>query len=94
MRYRGPVSPVLTGGRTDPQLFKDYRMFVTCYADERLPFVLEYIGEDNLIIGSDYSHQDQSEEEDLVELMRAREDVPASVTEKILCENARSLYPL
>ena len=94
MKYRGPVSSVLSGGRTDPQLFKDYRMYVTCYADEALPFVLDYIGEDNIIIGSDYSHQDASEEEDLVQLMRAREDVPASVVEKILSENARSFYPL
>ena len=94
MKFRGPVSSVLSGGRTDPQLFKDYRMYVTCYADEALPFVLEYIGEDNIIIGSDYSHQDPSEEEDLVQLMRAREDLPATVVEKILCENARSFYPL
>ena len=94
MKYRGPISSVLSAGRTDPQLFKDYRMYVTCYADEPLPFVIEYIGEDNLIIGSDYSHQDASEEEDLVELMRSREDVSPRVVEKILCENARSFYPL
>jgi len=71
-----------------------HRIYVTCYADEALPFALEYIGEDNIIIGSDYSHQDPSEEENLVQLMRAREDVPAIVVEKILCENARSFYPL
>ena len=53
MKYRGPASAVPLGGRTDPQLFKDYRLYVTCYADEPLPFVLDYIGEDNLIIGSD-----------------------------------------
>ena len=94
MKYRGPVSSLLGAGRTDPQLFKDYGMFLTCYADEPLPFILEYVGEENLIIGSDYSHQDASEEEDLVQLMRSREDVSSGVVEKILCENARNFYPL
>jgi len=69
-------------------------LYVRCYTDERLPFVLEYVGEDNLIIGSNYSHQDASEELELVQNMRSREDIPNRVVEKILCENPRSFCPL
>lgn len=94
MNYKGPVSTQLNGTRSDANLFKEYRIFVACMADERLPYVLEYTGEDNLLVGSDYSHQDPAEEQAMVEDMRRREDVPREVIEKILCENPRAFYPL
>jgi len=56
--------------------------------------IARYTGEDNIIIGSDYGHRDPSEERQLVQTMRAREDIPGQLTEKILCENARRFYPL
>jgi predicted TIM-barrel fold metal-dependent hydrolase len=77
----------------DPrELFREYRFWVACEADEELPHLLNYIGEDHLVIGSDYGHNDPSKEPDFVNNMRAREDVPPEVIEKILCENARRLY--
>ncbi len=93
MRFRGPVGPASGKARYDTQLFKDYRLFVACMADERLPYVLDYTGEDNVIIGSDYAHQDPAEELDMVDSLRSREDVPKEVIEKILCENPRAFYP-
>ncbi len=39
-----------------PGLFKDYRIFVSCESDEDLPYLMDYVGEDNLITGSDYGH--------------------------------------
>jgi predicted TIM-barrel fold metal-dependent hydrolase len=93
MNLKGAIS--FTSGRYDKSLFKDYRIYFSCFVEEELPWVLNYVGEDNLIIGSDYSHQDPSEEMNLVQDMRGREDgVPPSVIEKILCENARNFYPL
>ena len=77
-----------------PDLFRDYRLFIACEADEDIPYIIKYTGEDNVFIGSDYGHQDPSEERNLVRMMRAREDMPGHVTEKILCENARRFYPL
>jgi predicted TIM-barrel fold metal-dependent hydrolase len=75
-------------------LFRDYRLFVACEADEDVAYIARYTGEDHLIIGSDYGHNDPSEERNLVATMRAREDIPRGLTEKILCENPRRLYPL
>jgi hypothetical protein len=49
---------------------------------------------DHLIIGSDYGHQDPSEERQLVAAMRAREDIPRALTDKIFFENPKLLYPL
>jgi predicted TIM-barrel fold metal-dependent hydrolase len=79
----------------DPQeFFREYRFWIACEADEELPHLLNYIGEEHIVIGSDYGHNDPSKEPDFVRNMRAREDVAATVIEKILCENARRLYGL
>ncbi len=75
-------------------LFREYRLFVACEADEDIPYLVQYTGEDNLIIGSDYGHPDASEEPELVTVMRARKDITSDVNEKILSENARKLYSL
>lgn len=77
-----------------PRLFRDYRLYVACEADEDLPYLLTYIGEDNMITGSDYGHQDQSTEPDLVHVLRAREDVPKPVMDKILSDNPQRFYGL
>ena len=76
----------------EPQeLFREYRFWVACEADEELPHLLSYIGEDHIVIGSDYGHNDPSKEPDFVKNMRAREDVAPAVIEKILCDNPRRL---
>jgi predicted TIM-barrel fold metal-dependent hydrolase len=80
--------------RNPQELFRDYRFWVACEADEELPHLLRFVGEDKLIIGSDYGHNDPSKEPQFVAHMRAREDVPPEVIEKILCDNPRQLYGL
>lgn len=77
-----------------PELFRDYRLYITAETDEDLPYLLTWIGEDNLIMGSDYGHQDQSKENNLVAMMRQREDIPTSVVEKILTVNPERYYRL
>jgi hypothetical protein len=62
----------------DPQeLFREYRLWVACEADEELPHLVRFLGEDNLIIGSDYGHNDPSKEPQFVANLRTRKDVPA-----------------
>jgi len=79
----------------NPQnLFREYRFWVACEADEELPHLLNYIGEDHIVIGSDYGHNDPSKEPEFVKHMRAREDVAPQIIEKILCQNPRRLYGL
>ena len=81
--------------RKDPrELFRNYRFWIACEADEELPHLLDYIGEDHLVIGSDYGHNDPSKEPEFVKNMRSRDDVEPALIEKILCENARALYGL
>ena len=63
--------------------------FVACEADEDVKYISEYTGVDHLIIGSDYGHQDPSEERQLVAAMRAREDIPSALTDKIFFDNPK-----
>ena len=49
-----------------PRYFAENRIFIACEANEDLPYLMQYIGEDQLIIGSDYGHNDPSEEAQLV----------------------------
>ena len=79
---------------SDGALFREYRLFIACEADEDISYIVKYTGEDNLIIGSDYGHQDPSRERQLVATLSAREDVSTNIVGKILRENPRKLYSL
>jgi predicted TIM-barrel fold metal-dependent hydrolase len=85
------ADPALQWG---PKLFRDYRLYVAVETDEDLGYLLHHIGENNMIIGSDYGHTDQSRDSGMVALMRKREDISPAVIEKILCENSRRFYAL
>ena len=73
---------------------RDNHIWVACQTDDDLPYVLKYAGEDNLVIGSDYGHADTSSELEALRNLRHSGEVPASVLDKILDSNARSLYGL
>ncbi|HUK41467.1 MAG TPA: hypothetical protein VLX11_10495, partial [Candidatus Acidoferrales bacterium] len=69
-------------------------IFVACQTDDDLPYVLKYAGADNLVIGTDYGHNDTSAE--ILALRKLKEDgaVPPEIVAKILDDNARALYSL
>src|SRR5215813_4951989 len=46
--------------------------FNSLQSDEDLRQILKFSGEDNLMIGSDYTHNDQSMEQDFPRLLQAR----------------------
>jgi len=73
-------------------LFRDYRIYVACEADEDIPYLVEYIGEDNLLIGSDYGHNDPAEEKALVQTIRSRADLAPQLVEKIFTDNPKRFY--
>ena len=80
--------------RNSTELFRDYNLFIACEADEDIPYLAKCIGEDNIVIGSDYGHNDPSAEEKLVESLQKREDISEPFAKKILCDNPRRLYGL
>ena len=55
-----PLGALDLKNKNPQELFRDYRFWVACEADEELPHLLNYIGEDHIVIGSDYGHNDPS----------------------------------
>jgi predicted TIM-barrel fold metal-dependent hydrolase len=79
---------------TSVDLFRDYRLYVACEADEDIPYLAKYIGEDHLLIGSDYPHSDPSREDQFVNAINLREDISPQLKQKILYDNPRAFYAL
>ena len=73
-------------------LIRDSHVFVACQTDDDLPYVLKYAGEDNIVIGSDYGHNDTSSEIEALRNIKKKGDVDARVIDKILYDNAKALY--
>jgi predicted TIM-barrel fold metal-dependent hydrolase len=75
-------------------LLRERRLYVACQTDDDLAYVVQYAGEDNLIIGSDYGHNDTSSELEALRQLKKRGDVSPRIIDKILYDNAKALYAL
>ena len=75
-------------------VLRDNRIYVACQTDDDLPYVLGYAGDDQLVIGTDYGHNDTSSE--ILALRKLKEDgeISPRIINKILDDNARALYGL
>ncbi len=90
------------GGRTlefavEDDLFKSNRVYVGCQVDEDILMILNYISEDNLIVGSDYTHQDTSHELEFRRMLEERVErgeVPEGVVHKMTHDNPKAFYGL
>lgn len=77
-----------------PRLFEENRFFIACEEEEDIPYLLNFIGEDHLLMGSDYGHTDAARDALMIAKMKERTDVPQSTIEKALGSNARLFYGL
>ena len=78
-------------------LLQENNFYVTCQVDEDLPYILRYAGEDNLMVGSDYSHSDPSQEgsfPDLIQGWADRGEIGGAAARKILYDNPKVCYGL
>jgi len=80
--------------RYGPSLFEEYNFFVACEVGEDVGYLSKFIGEDHIIIGSDYGHTDPSTEPELVASLKGREELSPEAIDKILGANPRALYGL
>jgi predicted TIM-barrel fold metal-dependent hydrolase len=76
------------------ELFREYRLFIACEADEDISYIAKYTGEEHLLIGSDYPHSDPSREDQFVNAINVREDISAALKQKLLYDNPRTFYAL
>ncbi|PZC46659.1 MAG: putative metal-dependent hydrolase, TIM-barrel fold [Chloroflexi bacterium] len=76
-------------------LLQENNFYVTCQVDEDLPYILRYAGEDNLMVGSDYSHSDPSQEgrfPDIIQGWADRGEIGGTAARKILYDNPKACY--
>jgi predicted TIM-barrel fold metal-dependent hydrolase len=91
------IHQLMRGSRASRNLteyFREGRVYVACEADEDINYLVTHIGEDSLVVASDYPHSDFSREEQMQRAVMEREDVPLKVKEKILSANPQRLYGL
>ena len=74
--------------------FREGRAFVACEPEEDLPYLLHHLGEDGLMLSSDYPHGDPSADETFVDKIQSRDDISEPVKQKLLGENAARFYRL
>jgi hypothetical protein len=58
---------------------KNHNIWVTCQTDDDIPYVLKYAGDSQLVIGTDYGHQDQSSEIEAMRTFREQGTVDPAV---------------
>ena len=73
------------------------RFYVSCQTSDDVPYLLKFGAEDSLMIGTDYTHADQSgvlEALDFIEQLGEDGEIPMVVAGKILGDNPRAFYGL
>jgi predicted TIM-barrel fold metal-dependent hydrolase len=76
------------------EILRENRIYVACQTSDDLPYILDHVGDDNLVLGTDYGHNDTSSEIDAMRKLKTDGKVPVKSIDKILGENARALYNL
>ena len=76
------------------EVLRKNHIYVAVQTDDDIGYVLTYAGDDMLVMGTDYGHNDTSSE--ILALRKLQEDgsVPAVIVNKILDDNPRALYAL
>ena len=83
------------GRRVSPgNLMTDNNFFVTTQHTDNLPWLLGEVGDDNLIIGTDYGHKDTATEVMAVKRLSTDGSIPAASAKKILETNPGKLYEI
>lgn len=82
-------------GRTLPtDLFRESNVYVAAETDDDFPMVVNYIGEDNIVMGTDYGHTDISGQIDALGQFRNDPSITTELKDKILSHNPKALYGL
>ena len=80
-------------GRTlTKSVLADNNMFVACQTNDDLDYIINAVGDDNLMIGSDYGHNDTSSELEALRMLKESGRLPEATLEKILNANPSRLY--
>jgi predicted TIM-barrel fold metal-dependent hydrolase len=74
--------------------FADNNIYVTAQVNDDIPYIVRHVGEEVLLIGTDYGHTDASSEFDALMKLRQLEGVSAGAKRGMLSTNPARLYGL
>ena len=75
-------------------VLRDNRIYVACQTTDDLPYVVDCVGEDNIMVGTDYGHADYSNDIEAIKTLAQGRTISASLSQKILGDNPKRLYGL
>ena len=74
-------------------VMRERNLYVTCEEHEELPLILQYAGDGNLVIGSDFGHPGDVDDSIFVQRkLKARDDITENQKKRILSDNALELF--
>ncbi len=82
------------GKRLAPDPLGDNNIFITVEVTDDIPYIINRVGDDNLVVGTDYGHTDTSAEIEALRIVRESGTVAAESIDKILGPNSERLYGL
>lgn len=82
------------GGRLKERILADNNIWVACQMNDDLEHVIRYVGDDRLVMGTDYGHADSSTEIHALRLLQQSELLPPRSVARILHDNPVELYAL
>jgi predicted TIM-barrel fold metal-dependent hydrolase len=82
------------GKRFDSDPLKTNNIYVTLEMSDDIQYVIDRVGDDNLVIGTDYGHTDTSSDIEALRSLRDSGTIDAQSATKILGPNAERLYGL
>jgi predicted TIM-barrel fold metal-dependent hydrolase len=82
------------GVRASNTIMTDNNFYVTTQKSDDLPWLLNELGDDNWLIGTDYGHKDVAVEIEAMKRLAEDGSIPAVSAKKILSANPGKLYGL
>jgi uncharacterized protein len=82
------------GRRLSASPLKDNNIWVTVETTDDIPYIIDRVGDENLVIGTDYGHTDTSAQIEALRILRESGEVPPATVDRILGPNAVALYAL
>jgi predicted TIM-barrel fold metal-dependent hydrolase len=80
------------GRRMSDNLLTDSNFYITTQKTDDLNWLLNELGDDNLLIGTDYGHRDTATEVEALKRLSEDGNIPAPAVEKILRINPGKLF--
>ncbi|HEY1973524.1 MAG TPA: amidohydrolase family protein [Pseudonocardia sp.] len=88
------VQPFLDARMPTPEDLERMNMFVALETDEDVPYLAKVLGRQNLVVGTDFGHNDLGTEVGAHQTVLAREDVGSELAAGIVQGNARRLLDI